>query len=247
MTSFRAQAITMQRGKWKQRRGTCGCVHKPCSLCMLWAQREKPTWGNDVNRFPIEGLRESLGCSPLFNMFRAEWNVNDDQLMGHVLQCNAWNMKRLKRCVKLLLKNIPSYCKREPWQVLTPNSSGAFRCYISCRTYLLVTVLYRNPDNHRDNYRQVFQRLAKKQHTSGKIMFKATLQSTGALSLRKVYRGRPLLVIIVFAGLHWGPGTGSAEFCGPSAKKLPSNFKRRHKSNTVAKHNKIIALNTSEV
>lgn len=155
--------------------------------------------------------------------------------------------KGLKRSVKLLEKNIPSYCKREPWQVLTPNSSGAFRCYISWRTYLLVTVLYHNPDNHRDNYRQVFQRLAKKQHTPSKIMFKATLQSTGAFSSRKVYRGRPLLVIIVLAGLHWGAGTTSAEFCGPSAKNWHSNFKRRHKSNRVARHNKIIALNTSQV
>lgn len=54
--------------------------------------------GNDVNHFPIDGLWEKLGCSkqsPLFNIFRAEWHVNDCHFVGHILQ-TEFNMNELK-------------------------------------------------------------------------------------------------------------------------------------------------------
>lgn len=57
--------------------------------------QRKANMGDDVNYFPIEGQGWGLGelgglgeasSSPLFNIFREEWHVNDYQLRGHIPQ-----------------------------------------------------------------------------------------------------------------------------------------------------------------
>lgn len=56
--------------------------------------QRKANMGDDVNYFPIEGQRGGeknwgeASSSPLFNIFRAEWHVNEYQLMGHIPQTN---------------------------------------------------------------------------------------------------------------------------------------------------------------
>ena len=57
--------------------------------------QSKPNMTNDVNYFPIKGLWENWGAassSPLFNIFRAEWYVNDYHFMGHILETDMLNM-----------------------------------------------------------------------------------------------------------------------------------------------------------
>lgn len=82
MTSFCAQVAAMQCEEWEQKRGTCGRVHKPCNLCMLWAHREKPTQAVMSTTSPSRGMREKLGCSPLHGRMEQLEELHDQTIVS---------------------------------------------------------------------------------------------------------------------------------------------------------------------